>query len=542
MSVPTGQTRLADPRAALRRVELLLARHDAAAADALCGQLLKAHPALAPALLLRARARQMAGDFPGMLACASQAADLPSEGGDAQRMLAEAQIYNGDIAGARQRLAALEQASVGDPRSQALLAELHARLNDHRAAHRCHARARGLAPDDPGVLFNLASSLVAVGDLAGAETCLDRLIERRPTDFDAWYNRATLRRQTPTRSHVAAIEAALATAEGGERGAVALNYALAKELEDLGEYRRAWQALSAGAAARRRRLAYDVAGDEATLAQIRTVFDAKWLAQEAPRAPATESPVLPVFVAGLPRSGTTLVERILSSHSRVDALGEISDLALALTRLSGVGGGRVERVTRAARIDPARLGEAYRTAIRGYGARGPFLLDKTPLNVLYFGLIHRALPEARLIHVRRHPLDVCLAMFKTLFRMGYPFSYDLDDLARYYLAYDALMAHWRAVLPAGRFLEVDYESLVADQSGISRALLAHAGLEWEDACLQFHANPAPSATASAAQVRQPIYHRAVGRWQHYAEGLAPLAERLVAAGIDVPQTPPPGRS
>jgi len=236
-------------------------------------------------------------------------------------------------------------------------------------------------------------------------------------------------------------------------------------------------------------------------------------------------------VLGLPRSGTTLVDRVLSSHSQVSSLGEINDFAFALTRVAAGPGGKLELIERSAAIDFGRLGQLYRQSTAGYGEAAPALIDKMPLNYLYLGLIHLALPGARVIHLRRHPLATCHAMFKTLFRMGYPFSYSLDDLGQYYVAYHRLMAHWRAAIPHS-FIDVDYETLVDAQEATSRGLVQYCGLEWEDACLAFHANASPAATASAAQVRRPLYRSSLDRWRSYERQLAPLAEYLTNHGID----------
>ena len=155
-----------------------------------------------------------------------------------------------------------------------------------------------------------------------------------------------------------------------------------------------------------------------------------------------------------------------------------------------------------------------------------------PLNYLYCGIIRRALPNARIVHLTRHPLAVCYAMFKTLFDEGYPFSYDLEEIGRYYLSYRKLMDHWHATLP-GAIHDLNYEQLIADPAGETRRLLEFCGLPWEDACLDFHRNPAPSTTASATQVRQPIYDSSVAQWRHYAAHLEGLRSQLVAAGIAV---------
>ena len=397
----------------------------------------------------------------------------------------------------------------------------------YAAAARCHERAARLLPADTGALYNLATSCTALGDLERAYDLFTRVIERDPGDAAAWLNRSQLRVWTAGRNHIDGLRAALARLPSGHAAAVPLCYALAKEHEDLGEAAASFAYLRRGADQRRATLAYRVEGDVAAMAQIAVTFDAGLLAT----APPPRADERAYFVLGLPRSGTTLVERILGSHSRVGSLGEINNFVYGLMRLATGEGGKRDLIARAARIDFAALGRLYREGIAGYGCDSPALINKTPDNFLYLGLIRLALPGARVVHLRRHPLDSCLAMYKTLFRMGYPYSYSLEDLGHYYLAYHRLMRHWRACLPDA-IHEVDYEALVGAQEANSRALLAYCGLAWEPACLEFHRNPAPSATASAAQVRQPLHGRSVQRWRNYAEQLAPLADFLTTHGVD----------
>ena len=405
-------------------------------------------------------------------------------------------------------------------------------LNRHEEAERCNARCVEQQPDNPQYLYNWAVALTATGKLAAAEAAYDRVIALAPQDADAYYNRATLRAQTAAANHVGEIRARLAWLHEDDPALVALSYALAKELEDLGEYPLAFEALRRGATGRRRRLSYQVQDDEQAMRAIAATFDTAWLA--GPHAGHEDA--RPVFVVGLPRSGTTLVDRILSSHSAVTSRGESSDLAAAVVQAagavprSGAARGKLELIGQAARSDMTGLGAAY---CRGLPAGGQArIVDKTPLNFLYVGLIRAALPRARIIHVRRQPMAVCYAIYKTLFRMAYPFSYDLADLARYYLAYHRLMAHWRAMLPAGAMLEIDYEDLVRDQEGVTRRLLEHCGLAWEASCLNFERNASPTLTASAAQVRRPIYASSVEQWRCYRHELEPLAALLAAGGID----------
>ena len=434
---------------------------------------------------------------------------------------------SGDMRACTDALHALARVAAGQAD---LLSELGLRftlLGLHAEAADCYAQAVALHPDDPACLYNHATALIALGRLDDAEAALDRTIALDPGDGDAWYNRATLRRQTPQRNHVAQIGQQLARLSPGDANEIPLAHALAKEQEDLGEHAAAFAALRRGADARRQRLQYRVEDDLDTMQRIAGTFDAGFFAQPH----AGHDDPRPLFVVGLPRSGTTLVDRILGAHPAATSRGESSDLAQAVVRAAGAARDKADLVRRSAQADFAALGHAYCGTLQaGPHAR---VIDKTPGNFLYLGLIAAALPQARIVHLRRQPMDACYAMYKTLFRMAYPFSYDLDDLGRYWLGYDALIAHWRSVLPADRLLEIDYEALVDDQDTVSRRLIAHAGLDWDDACLAFERNPQPTLTASAAQVRQPIYRTSVGLWRRYARELAPLRTRLESAGVRI---------
>jgi hypothetical protein len=360
-----------------------------------------------------------------------------------------------------------------------------------------------------------------------AEALFNRVIHLDPADYDAWLNRSTLRRQRADDNHVQQLEYVLQQLPAGHDGEVPLNYALAKELEDLGEYPRSFRNLQQGAAARRRRLSYDVAEDEAAMREIAAAF------ATAPDAAVTGHDCgRPIMVLGLPRSGTTLVDRVLSSHSQVASLGEVHALPFALMLTVGAHQDRSELIRRSSDCDFRALGERYCLALDGYGENAARLIDKTPFNLLYLGIVRRALPQAKVIHLRRHPLDSCYAMYKTLFRSGYPFSYSLQDVGRFYIAYYRLMEHWRRVLP-GWFLDVDYEALVSNTEPEVRRMLEFLELPFEASCLAPHEQTAPVATASAAQVRQPIYRSSVQRWKSYAQQLAPLANKLREAGIPV---------
>jgi len=291
------------------------------------------------------------------------------------------------------------------------------------------------------------------------------------------------------------------------------------------------------ARARREHLQYDLATDLATVDWIMRAFPAATAEPAQHTSAAAPATAAPIFIVGLPRSGSTLVERILSSHSMVSSAGELKAFAVAIVgAVRGQSGrshmSRQEMVAASANLDFAALGRDYLERARAAGAAGFCFIDKMPLNYLYCGMIRRALPNAKIVHVSRSPMAACYAMYKTLFEDAYPFSYDLAEIGRYYLAYRRLMEHWQLTLP-GAIYSLSYEALIADQLGQTRKLLDFCGLEWQQACAQFHDNPAATTTASAVQVRQPIYDSSVSQWRHYQAQLAPLSRELSAGGVRV---------
>ena len=406
--------------------------------------------------------------------------------------------------------------------------------NEHARALASYDAALAQDADNAQYRYNRATVRRFLGDLEGAEQDYDRVIAARPVDYEAYKNRSELRTQTTQGNHIAELQALLARPIADWRGEVQVRYALAKEYEDVGAYPESFDMLSQAAGRQRQHMRYDVATDVAT---VQWIMDAYPRVPPAPAGAREGAPAIedaPVFVLGLPRSGTTLVERILTSHSALTAAGELDCLALAIVAAVRRHTGRdrlprQELVTHSAGVEFAALGHDYMQRARREVGVGRFV-DKMPLNYLYCGIIRRALPHAKIVHVTRHPMAVCFAMYKALFKDAYPFSYDLSDIARYYIGYRRLMDHWLATLP-GAIHSVSYEALVADQLGETRKLLAFCGLEWEEACARFHENPAASTTASAAQVRRPMYSSALTHWQRYETQLAGLRAQLMAAGI-----------
>jgi hypothetical protein len=272
-------------------------------------------------------------------------------------------------------------------------------------------------------------------------------------------------------------------------------------------------------------MTYNVEDDVSTIDRIIQLHDHAAI-ENCRGIEATEC----IFVVGLPRTGTTLVEQILSSHSAVYGAGELpafpAEIIKAVQRLAGrLQVGKHEFAELALKVDAAELGGSYLEATRPQTGHTPFFVDKLPTNYLYAGMIRRALPNARIIVLARDPMDSCFAMYRTLFSGAYPFSYDLSELAVYYAAWHRLIRHWQSVLGES-LLVVRYEDLVLDYEATTRRLLAHCGLRWDDACLAFHKQTKAVTTASAVQVRRPLYLSSVGKWRNYQEYLKPLSESL----------------
>jgi tetratricopeptide (TPR) repeat protein len=432
---------------------------------------------------------------------------------------------------ARDAADAAEGCAPSDPVIWDAIGTLRSYVGDQQRALAAYNRALALAPQNPQFIYNRAAVRRFVGDLEGAEEDYDRVIAIKPLDYEAYLNRSELRVQTTARNHVPQLEALAAKEIADWRGDVPLRFALAKEYEDVGEYAKSFEQLRRGAKRRREHMRYDVAADVETV---------DWIMRAFPDGPSNAPDAgedAPIFIVGLPRSGTTLVERMLGNHSLVSSAGELDSFALAIVDAARQRTGRPhvprpELVALSATLNFTALGQDYLQRARAaFGGPGRFI-DKMPLNYLYCGLIRRALSGAKIIHVTRHPMAVCYAMYKTLFKNGYPFSYDLGEIARYYIAYRRLMQHWRATMPDA-IHELCYESLIADQRGEMRALLRFCGLEWEEACIDFQQNATATTTASASQVRRPLYESSVSKWRHYETQLAELSAQLKSAGIDL---------
>lgn len=420
-----------------------------------------------------------------------------------------------------------------------LYAAILARLGEYDRAIAVYDQVLKDYPNQPKGWMSYGHALKTVGRQADSVAAYRKALDLAPTLGEVWWSLANLKTVKFTAEDLAAMRQALEAEGLSDDDRLHLHYALGKAHEDAEAWDESFAHYAAGAAIRREQLEYDPEENTADTVRTKAVFSPAFIAARAGQGcPAPD----PIFVVGLPRSGSTLVEQILASHSLVEGTMELPDLIVMARRLGGKTAKRAESTYPESLADLSpedlkALGQEFieRTRIQRKTDK-PFFIDKMPNNFAHTGLIHLILPNAKIIDARRHPLGCCFSGFKQHFARGQAFSYDLTDIGRYYADYVDLMAHFDAVLP-GRVHRVIYERLIEDPEAQIRALLDHCGLPFEEACLSPHENERAVRTASSEQVRRPIFKDAVEHWQKFESHLGPLKQSLGAVLNAYPGAP-----
>jgi tetratricopeptide (TPR) repeat protein len=423
------------------------------------------------------------------------------------------------------------------------LALLFSKLNLVEQAISHYQQAVSLDSENHEHYYSLATVLRFAGNLVLAEQHLDKAVALEPLDIDAHVLKVDLRKQTPENNNVEHLSELLAQ-DLTIKDRVQVYFALAKSYEDLADYQQSFVNLEQGNKLRRKHINYQVKTDVDTMSDICHVFNPLWWSRHKDTkssASKSSSTITPIFVLGMPRTGSTLTDRILSASDNVFSAGELDNFAQQLTiqvnqQLSPAERSKKSFISTASQIDFAQLGKDYLSSVTtrfseaGIGDKTNFFIDKLPFNYLYVGLIKAALPNAKIVHVTRNPMDTCYAMYKTLFQQAYPFSYQQQELADYFISYQKLMQHWSQLADLD-IHQLSYEQLVVDPKETGKKLYQFCGVDWHDRYLALTSQQGMVNTASASQVRQDIHQGSLQKWQHYKLQLAPLKTQLEKAGM-----------
>jgi len=443
----------------------------------------------------------------------------------ARRGLSHTLLAAGRLPEAEAAIRELLKVEPENPQNWVALGAVHTRLLRQNDALAAYEEAARLNPTQVRLRLSIGHIHKTLGQRAQCEEAYHECLRMEPGCGEAYWSLADLKTYVFADAEIASMQELLAGSSADASNKAQLHFALGRALEQRTRYENAFIHYAAGNALRRGTSPFDIAKFEVKSRRVAACFDGAFFRE---RLAAGCPDASPIFIVGLPRSGSTLVEQILASHSRVEGTMELPNIVTMVREFDHRdprGDGYPEIVRAASPESLAALGRRYLDETRPIRTGRPHFIDKMPNNFSHVGLIHAILPQAIIVDVRRHPLDSCFSTYKQYFAEGQSFSYDLDDLGRYYRCYLALMDHWDEVLP-GKILHLQYEDLVRDPDTLIRRLLAHCGLPFESACLSFHETQRPVRTASSEQVRQPLYASGVGYWRHFAKELEPLRRSL----------------
>ena len=442
--------------------------------------------------------------------------------------LAKLNVGEGRITAAESALREVRRVQPNDPMVIELTGTVLNSLGEYEAAELFFERAHEMSPQNPSALMNLGNVRVFLGKIDDAVALFKRAIDLEPNSAQCHWGLANSAKAKDD-THIKTMQGLIESGRQSKRSQGFLHYAIGKENEDLGNWPEAFSAFTQGARARRETVEFNEADETAMFEAIKETYTAHWLAN----CPAGAEDPAPIFVLGQPRTGTTLIERVITSHSQVYSAGELQQFGLAVRRASRHADPKrfsKELFIAAATVNPAEIGNMYLRSTAKLRDKSPFFVDKLPVNYLNIPLILAALPKAKIVHLVRGPMDACFASFKQLFADAYLHSYDQSEMARHHARYRDLMAHFRQEFP-GRIVDISYEDTARDLEPNARKLINALKLDWEDACLNFHESSSGVATASSVQVREPAHTRSIGRWRRYETELLPMMGELTRLGV-----------
>ncbi len=513
-----------------RRMMALAAEHHKAGrlqdAEQLCRQVLQKDPRHVDALRMLGLVAAASGDLDDaehlLRQALASAPDHTPAMFELGRVLKELERPEDAIVVYRELLALLPDNPKAHYRLAGVLAP--AALNDEAAA--AYRRCLELAPGHAGAWLGLGHMLKTLGDQQEGIAAYQRCLALEPDFGEAYYSLANLKTYRFADSEIEQMQRQLDRAELNDTSRVNFLFALAKAFEDCGDFEQAWRYYEQGNATQRMLVSYDPVQTQTINDELIAFFNADFFAATAGQGNPDPAPI---FVLGLPRSGSTLIEQIIASHSQVEGTSELPYIGRLSKSLNHNRADAMRYPQVLAELQPRhfqRLGQDYLEMAARHRVEGRArFIDKMPNNFPSVGFIHSILPNAKIIDARRHPLDACVGNLRQLYARGQTFSYDQSDIGEYYLQYLRMMQHWDEVLPR-KVLLVQYEDTVTDLEGQVRRILDFLELPWEDSCLHFHATERAVRTASSEQVRQPIYNSSVGFWRHYASHLDELRDIL----------------
>lgn len=507
-----------------------LSRGRPEAAAECCQQALEIKQDLAPAHFLVGLVALESRDRRTAFSAFQSVVKLDPDHGAAWAHLAKLYMSEGQVNLADQALRETLRIKPEDPLVHDLIGTTLSQMGEYGAAKAFYALSNQKKPDYPPFMQNQANNLVYHGETDAADAVFRRVLKIQPDNPQSHWSLASSTRAKDT-THIETMLSLVENHSGNPRAQSFYFYAVGKEYEDLERWPQAFEAFSAGAAARRQTVEYDESAEIAMFDYLQDNYTRQW-SDSVSRGHEDNSPI---FVLGQPRTGTTLVERIITAHSQVHSAGELQQFGLAVRRLGDHNNPKrfsAELFAAAARLAPQKIGGMYLQTSSKMRGGTPRFVDKLPQNYLMIPLILAALPNAKVVHLVREPMDACFASFKQLFADAYLHSYDQREMARHHARYHKLMNCWRERFP-GRFFDISYEATAQDLEPNARALLEYLQLPWEDACLEFHQQDTAVSTASAVQVREPAHTRSIERWKRYETQLQPMYEELEEAGISV---------